>query len=138
MDNKTLGARIKLARERLGLTQEELVERLGRKTVAAISEYENGKRRLAAAELPDFARALEVPVSYFYADVLAEDDLESALMEWFRGLPTSHSRDRAYRLIQSVIPHILAESMESVDLPEAKPVVYTQARRKRQKAKRPK
>lgn len=65
---------------------------------------------------------------HFYADVLAENDLESALVEWFRGLPTPGSRDRAYRLIQTVIPHILAESMESVDLPPTKPVEYTPAR----------
>ena len=132
MDNKTLGARLKLARERLGLTQEGLVERLGKKTVASISEYENGKRRLAAADLPDFARALGVPVSYFYADVLAEGDLEAALMDWFRQLPTPRSRDHAFRLIQTVIPGILRESGEVAELPDtpAKSVVYEKKRKK--------
>jgi transcriptional regulator with XRE-family HTH domain len=133
MDNKTLGTRLKTARERLGLTQEALVERLGKKTVASISEYENGKRRLAAADLPDFARALQVPVSYFYADVLAENDLEGALMDWFRQLPTPRSRDYAYRLIQNVIPNILRESGEAVELPEVtpKPVRYEIKKRKK-------
>lgn len=135
MDNKTLGARLKAARERLGLTQEALVERLGKKTVASISEYENGKRRLAAADLPDFARALQVPVSYFYADVLTEDDLEGALMDWFRQLPTPRTRDYAYRLIQNVIPHILREGGEAVEWPEPRPeltpAVYERKKRKK-------
>lgn len=127
MDNVMLGARLKAARERLGLTQEDLVERLGKKTVASISEYENGKRRLAAVDLPDFARVLGVPISYFYADVLTKDDLEAALMDWFRELPTPRSRDYAYRLIQNVIPVILRESSEPAKQPEPKPEVIPEA-----------
>ena len=86
MDLKSFGAKLKDARERAGLTQAELVVLLGRKTVASISEYEQGKRRMAAVDLPDVARVLGVPITYFFEDVLLETDLELAVLEWFRTL----------------------------------------------------
>ena len=66
MDLKeVVGKRIRQAREQLGLTQEQLAQRLG-KTRNTISSYETGTRILSIAELPDLAEALEVPVSYFF------------------------------------------------------------------------
>ena len=70
MELEQLGKKLRAAREMRGLTQEEVVERLGKKDVTAISEYENGKRRLAAVEIPDYARALGVPITFFFEEVL--------------------------------------------------------------------
>jgi transcriptional regulator with XRE-family HTH domain len=88
MNLKTFGHRLRQARERKGITQEELVVRLGVKDAPTISEYENGRRKLAAYELPDFARALDIPVSFFFYDELHSDtDFDAAILEWFHSLP---------------------------------------------------
>jgi len=107
MDLVNFGNRLRQAREKNNLTQEQVVERLGRKDITAISEYENGKRRLAAFELPDFARALEVPITYFFEDVLPEDDLEIALVEWFRMLPGERAKRRIFTYMQATAQLII-------------------------------
>lgn len=108
MNLKDFGAKLKVAREIKGLTQFELVERLGKKDATAISEYENGKRRLYAFELPEYAQALGVPLTYFFRDVLPEDDLDQALLEWFHAIP-KHSRRRIFRFIEQMEPIILGD-----------------------------
>ena len=65
MDPKILGERIREARERAGISQEDLAVAVG-KDQRAISEYENGKRKLSVTDLPMFARTLRVPLLYFY------------------------------------------------------------------------
>jgi len=116
MDLIKFGLRLRQAREEKHLTQEELVERLGRKDITAISEYENGKRRLAAFEVPDFAQALGVPITYFYEEVLPEDELETALIEWFRLLPGERAKRRIFTYMKNTAPHILIG--DEVDKPE--------------------
>lgn len=108
MDAKILGARIRAARELRGMTQDELVERIGGKRYPSdISEYEHGKRRLAVVDLPAFARALEVPITYFFEDILPESELESALIEWFRMLPGERAKRRIFTYMKNTAPHIL-------------------------------
>ena len=106
MDLKSFGAKLKDARERAGLTQAELVVRLGRKTVASISEYEQGKRRMAAVDLPDVARVLGVPITYFFEDVLAETDLELAVLEWFRTLRDERAKRQTFGLMKHVAEYV--------------------------------
>ena len=77
MDLRILGKRIREARERLGMTQEELAEKLN-KAQNAISSYENGTRAIRISELPDLANALEVPIAYFFGDI--EPDEEAAAL----------------------------------------------------------
>lgn len=107
MDLIRFGEKLRQAREAKKLTQEEVVERLGKKDITAISEYENGKRRLAAYELQDYASALGVPVSYFFEDVLPEDDLEIALVEWFRMLPGERAKRRIFTYMQATAQLII-------------------------------
>ena len=73
MDAEEFGWRIRQAREARGISQDELAVRIG-KDQRAISEYELGKRRLAALDLPLLARELGVTVGYFFEDT-AEDNL---------------------------------------------------------------
>lgn len=76
---KQIGDRIRSARERRGMTQDELGQRIG-KTKTAISGYENGKRAIHLTELPELAKALEVPIAYFFGDENALfDEKQSAL-----------------------------------------------------------
>ena len=62
---KLIGQRIKVRRKQLGLTQEELAERLG-VTWSAVSKWEIGDRRPSDKLLQRLAEVLNVSPSYFF------------------------------------------------------------------------
>ncbi len=62
-----VGARIKLRRSLLGLSQERLGDSLGL-TFQQVQKYERGANRVSASRLYDIARILDVPVSFFFDD----------------------------------------------------------------------
>lgn len=64
---KEIGQRLRRARERMKLNQAELAK-LVDKTPGAISNYELGVSLMQVAELPTFARALDVPIAYFFGE----------------------------------------------------------------------
>lgn len=99
MDSKELGLRIRRAREQNGLSQEELADQMGLGQ-RAISELENGKRRLTVAEVPDLARILDVPVLYFFGDDLTPTDLDIALLEHFRALPSIDAQKAVVEIVR--------------------------------------
>lgn len=98
---KLLGARIRKARERLTMSQEELAVLVSRDQ-AAISAYENGRRKLSAVDLPVFARALHMPVLYFFEGEISADDLDRALLEEFRRLPTVEAKNAAVDVVRTL------------------------------------
>ena len=59
-----LGARLREAREYLGLKQEEVARHLGLQR-SAVSEIENGRRGVRAMELKKLARLYQRPVAWF-------------------------------------------------------------------------
>lgn len=71
---KQIGQRIREARERSKLTREELARKIG-KTPDSISRYETGTRALNLTELPLLAKALHMPMEYFFS----EDPKSSAI-----------------------------------------------------------
>lgn len=89
MDLKLLGQRMRQARERLGLSQEEFAN-LVSKDQTAISEYENGKRKVFAADLPLFAQALNVSLLYFFEGETTASDVDRALLAEFHRLPEEY------------------------------------------------
>lgn len=60
-----VGARIRMRRRFLGFTQQTLAESLGL-TFQQVQKYERGANRVSASKLYDIARALNVPVPYFF------------------------------------------------------------------------
>ncbi len=62
-----IGARIRLRRRQLGMQQESLGEAIGVR-FQQVQNYETGKVRISAARLFYMAKALDVPVEFFYAD----------------------------------------------------------------------
>jgi transcriptional regulator with XRE-family HTH domain len=81
-----IGARIRKARERLGISQGELARRLG-KSQNTISSYENGTRTFRVSELPQFAEELEVPIAFFFGEEYPDQEvtaLVKALAPVFR------------------------------------------------------
>lgn len=65
-----VGARIRMRRKLLGVSQERLAEQL-HLTFQQVQKYERGANRVSASKLYEIARALEAPVSYFF-DGLAD------------------------------------------------------------------
>jgi transcriptional regulator with XRE-family HTH domain len=60
-----VGARIRERRIMLGLTQQQFGKMIG-VTYQQVTKYEHGINRIAAGRLYKIARALDVPITYFY------------------------------------------------------------------------
>ncbi|MEO1330789.1 MAG: helix-turn-helix transcriptional regulator [Pseudomonadota bacterium] len=60
-----VGMRLRQRRWMLGLTQQQLGDRVGIK-FQQIQKYETGQNRISASRLWDLARVCETPVSYFF------------------------------------------------------------------------
>ncbi|AZQ67556.1 XRE family transcriptional regulator [Silicimonas algicola] len=76
-----VGKRIRHRRWLVGMTQQQLAEKVGIK-FQQIQKYETGMNRVSASRLWDIAAALSVPVSFFFeglsdANNVAEADYQS-------------------------------------------------------------
>jgi transcriptional regulator with XRE-family HTH domain len=60
-----VGARVRMRRKFLGVSQEKLADALGL-TFQQVQKYERGTNRVSASKLFEIARFLEAPVSYFF------------------------------------------------------------------------
>jgi transcriptional regulator with XRE-family HTH domain len=69
-----VGARVRLRRTLLGMSQEKLGEAIGL-TFQQVQKYERGANRIGASRLYDLSRVLDVPVSFFYDDM--SDDVSN-------------------------------------------------------------
>ena len=70
-----VGARIRMRRKILGVSQEKLADDLGL-TFQQVQKYERGANRVSASKLYEIARSLQAPISYFFdglADPLATE-----------------------------------------------------------------
>ena len=63
-----VGARVRLRRTLMGMSQEKLGEAIGL-TFQQVQKYERGANRIGASRLFDLSRVLDVPVSFFYDDM---------------------------------------------------------------------
>jgi transcriptional regulator with XRE-family HTH domain len=83
-----MGARLRQAREYLGLSQEAVAEALGVPR-ASVSAMESGRRKVSSLELRNLARLYKRPLDWFYAsedEPIAEDETVSALFRATRNL----------------------------------------------------
>ena len=70
------GKRIRHRRWLVGMTQQQLAEKVGIK-FQQIQKYETGANRVSASRLWDISEALDVPVSFFFEGIEAETDVTS-------------------------------------------------------------
>ena len=74
-----VGARIRMRRKALGLSQQELGKAIGA-SLGQTLKYERGAARVGAHRLVELSRVLDVPVSFFFGDIdsstLASDGAE--------------------------------------------------------------
>src|SRR5512144_1080853 len=62
-----VGARLRLRRNMLGLSQEKLGDAIGL-TFQQVQKYERGANRIGASRLHELSRVLDVPISFFFDD----------------------------------------------------------------------
>jgi transcriptional regulator with XRE-family HTH domain len=63
--DKHVGARVRMRRMMLGMSQEKLGDALGL-TFQQVQKYEKGANRIGASRLQQIAQILQVPVSFFF------------------------------------------------------------------------
>lgn len=63
-----VGKSVRQRRWMVGMTQQQLAERVGIK-FQQIQKYETGMNRISASRLWDISEALEVPVSFFFEGI---------------------------------------------------------------------
>ena len=66
-----VGARVRLRRTLLGMSQEKLGDALGL-TFQQVQKYERGVNRIGASRLFDLSRVLDVPIGFFFDDMPPE------------------------------------------------------------------
>jgi transcriptional regulator with XRE-family HTH domain len=86
---RLIGLRIKLARIKLGMTQDDLAQKLG-KAKSVISSYEIGKRTIKVTDLPWLAEVLKVPITYFFEEPSRDEIIDTV---------TTKNRDIALTLL---------------------------------------
>jgi transcriptional regulator with XRE-family HTH domain len=78
-----VGARLRLRRNMLGLSQEKLGEAIGL-TFQQVQKYERGANRIGASRLYELSQVLDGPVSFFFDD---PDPVRAPAMGGFAELP---------------------------------------------------
>ena len=66
-----VGARVRMRRKFLGVSQERLAHALGL-TFQQVQKYERGTNRISASKLFEISRFLEAPVAYFFQGLPSE------------------------------------------------------------------
>lgn len=72
-----VGKRIRHRRWMVGMTQQQLAEKVGIK-FQQIQKYETGMNRVSASRLWDIAEALSVPINYFFEGVDGKAEEETS------------------------------------------------------------
>lgn len=90
-----VGDKLKKRRLELGLTQEDLANKLGYKSKTAITRIEKNINDVSQAKLIKLAKALEVSPSYFVEDINKEtgDIPASVLCDYFYRLTSSQKKN---------------------------------------------
>lgn len=93
VDRQQLGARLREAREYLGLSQEEVVKYL-RIPRSALSHIESGRRRIDALELKRLAELYKQPVTAFTGESQVEEGMPEDVAHLARAAEKLSERDR--------------------------------------------
>jgi transcriptional regulator with XRE-family HTH domain len=93
VDRQQLAARLRDAREYLGLTQEEVARYLGVPR-SALSHIESGQRRVDALELKRLAQLYKQPMGYFTGESQVESGLPEDVAHLARAAASLSERDR--------------------------------------------
>lgn len=118
-----VGARVRLRRMLLGMSQEKLGECLGL-TFQQVQKYEKGVNRIGASRLFDLAQVLGVPVQFFYDEFdssghqntvgFAEQPIETYVVD-FLGTREGMELNKAFvRIIDPKVRRSVVELVRSL------------------------
>ncbi len=119
----TIGERIKERRIELGLSQQELAEKLGYKTRAAICSVEKGKEDLTSARVKKYASALGVSVDYLIdgaegTHIVVSQEHRKERRSWRNGveadifMKATRLDGESLRLVHDYITYLYERQME--------------------------
>lgn len=100
-----VGSRVRLRRKFLGLSQDFLAQSIDL-TFQQVQKYERGSNRISASKLFDIARALKVPVSYFFEGYGEGEPVE--------GLSENEQEQQVHAFLMTVEGIELAETFPRV------------------------
>ncbi|CAA7618279.1 helix-turn-helix domain-containing protein [Magnetospirillum sp. UT-4] len=122
-----VGARLRLRRTLLGMSQTELAKAVGL-TFQQVQKYESGANRISASRLYHIAEALDVPVSFFFDDMprnsggLGEDPAPPLLPDYgreglemmrnYRRIDDEYIRRGVYELTKMLATRLNGEPVE--------------------------
>lgn len=92
-----IGERIQHRRQEIGMSQDELAERLGYKNRSAISRIEQGHNAFSIDKVEDFARVLQTTV----ADLMGWDDESKKLLDVIEFQISQEDKNLKNELIES-------------------------------------
>ena len=111
-----VGARVKLRRVLLGLSQGQLGDAINL-TFQQVQKYERGANRISASMLHHIAQVLDVPVSFFFDDMTDDYKLPPAqaddtmtlsesveLIRHYYGIPEAVRR-QVFQLVKAMAQH---------------------------------
>ncbi|MBO4782885.1 MAG: helix-turn-helix transcriptional regulator [Lachnospiraceae bacterium] len=99
---ETLGQRIRAQRIRLGMTQEELAERLYVKK-STISYYETDKKEMRASCLAEIARALYTTPDYLLGFEEKQDSFEAEAMGILQRIKDDTVREMLLKQMKALV-----------------------------------
>ena len=104
-----IGERIKLKREELGMSQDELATKCGYTSRFIISKIENGKSDIVTSKIKLFADALGVsPDWFFYGDSNIQSFVADLTPEEFEFLEAYRKADEATKRVLRKILEVTA------------------------------
>lgn len=94
-----VGARLRLRRTMLGLSQTELANKVNL-TFQQVQKYESGANRVSASRLFYIAEALDVPVSFFFDD-MNDDSMDSTVIAERPPMPDPETSRESLELMRN-------------------------------------
>lgn len=93
-DHIAMGARIREAREFLGLSQEAIAEHLGIPR-ASVSAIESGRRKVSSMELRELSLLYRRPLEWFYStDTVSASNEDETVQALFRATRNLNEEDK--------------------------------------------
>ncbi len=133
--DRRIGARVRLRRQSLGMSQTELSRKIG-VTFQQLQKYETGANRIGASRLASIADALGVPITFFFEELKAagepagendavmialRDRMTVELVKAFAALPSPILRRRILDFVRTASGSETPEQVEASEPVEESP-----------------